>query len=175
VIISEAVYRDVTGDRATPSGSIRSALIGAQRRVEEATGREFEPGVRTEVLDVDTSDGRRVWPHGYPLHAVSAPLGSTIDGTSIQNFGPGTRVAITYTSGFDEDHPVEQWLSDIIVEVAQRRLHPVDTSSVPAGATQVATARGRGFSGALGGASALPPHITTQLRKIRHFDQRSPL
>jgi len=178
MIVSVEQFRQETGS-AAPAPVVERALQYAQERVEEVTGRLFDLAERTETLSTVTTEFGgllAVFPHGYPVRSVVDPIGlaPSTDGSAVVG-ALAKDEPLTYLAGYDTETnrpPIE--LFDIIVELAERRLNPADTTAVPAGTTSVQN-DGQGFSGdELGGRSAMPTHIRRALRKWRHWDKRDP-
>lgn len=189
MIIDWATYKLVTGDTFSSQADAEGALLRAQRKAEEITGRLFDKAERTETLPAD--DQGKVWPKAYPIESVSVPATAVLadDGQSLLVAGDTTwwqglpvgmtlsqrpRYAVTYIGGYDDTNPAPTGLQDAICELAHRYRNPADTTTLPAGTRSVAATGQSASGGKLGGSGQVPPELRDTIRQFRHVSARLP-
>jgi hypothetical protein len=192
MIVDEATYRLVTGDRFSVSADVLAALARAQSRAEELTERTFDKAEYTESLPVD--QGGYVWPSAYPVASVSLPVGATVgDGAisikanvtswqdAVSDLLPAVtvtaarpRALVTYIGGYDATTKAPTGLADAICELAHRYLNPADMSTIPAGAASISATGQSASGGKLGGAASIPPALKQDIHRFDHISKRTP-
>lgn len=150
MLTTPARYRVITGDTATASATVETALVDAQRLLEDELGRELETAVRTEQL-APAADGS-VYPTVTPV--TSLPTGVTVANDVVYGATPGGFpddwtaaggfVDLVYTGGFDPgqtDRTARDYLPRCIERdvcfAAYWLIRPGVALSAPAGATAV--------------------------------------
>ena len=138
-------YRQLTGDLTTAAAVASAAIDEAIELVEDATRRQLEAKVRTEVVMIWPD--RRVYPKAIPI--ITAPAGVTLDpdGFAMRDVSPDDvsfggfvthgappQATITYTGGYTTT-TLPAALRRIIVQLA--RAITRDPSPIPAGAVSV--------------------------------------
>jgi hypothetical protein len=108
VLIATDTYRLRKRDRTTNDTIITASIARAVARVEAVLdGRMLESSARTEKLRVS---GREVWPHAFPITAVTSPAGAVISpGEMSLWYVIPDALSIPPTMIFDLQDPPEGW------------------------------------------------------------------
>jgi hypothetical protein len=146
MLLTEARYQAITGDRATNQVAFTAAVELAVERLEDALDRGLAEEERLEDMWPDR--GGWLWPRCTPI-TVCADY--TIDGDGlIGTFGPSWpdqtgKVAVTYTGGWVERsanpsaaNRLPTYIEDDLAWATWALLHPdASAARYPAGATSV--------------------------------------
>lgn len=149
LIVSIARYRDITGDRSTPSVDVSAKIEHAQELLADALGRELAQDEYTETL-WPTRDGY-VWPSNVPIVSCDT---HTIDGDGLRwgvtgsilvdpPFGASSG-SFTYVGGWVERsanpaaaNRLPAYIEADIAWAARALVDSGTASEFPAGATNV--------------------------------------
>jgi hypothetical protein len=178
LVCSVERYRTITGDIASATGEVESAITDAQALLEDALGRQVGYGTRTErllVLADPISGAPFTRPSVAPVHSATD---GTVDGDLVRAVTPASSpgvdmttrpyVDLTYVGGWDRDITDRTDTRTVPacierdVAMAAKTLLDRSTTTFPEGATSVANGDVKVTFGGSGAPGASAPDWSRQ-------------